>query len=163
VAITAAAAINIPRTRIVIPGPFSSPLSEPSPIFHGRGQGEGLLLLPPVATNGRRKTEDPHPTFSRRREKAQDRSKLAHVLRRCNIETLETDATMPQQCAMTSSTPSSAGDSPGDPSFVVALAASMGIDLPASIIDGVGANVALLREHAARFEDFVPPADGGAA
>jgi hypothetical protein len=90
-------------------------------------------------------------------------SKLAHVLRRCNIETLETSATMPQQCAMTSSTPSNAGDSPGDPSFVVALAASMGIDLPASIIDGVAANVALLREHAARFEDFVPPADGGAA
>ncbi|MDB5685885.1 MAG: hypothetical protein JWR77_474 [Rhizorhabdus sp.] len=46
--------------------------SEPSPAC-GRGLGEGLLLVCPPNWNpfaGLKKKEDPHPTFSRKREKA---------------------------------------------------------------------------------------------
>jgi hypothetical protein len=50
-----------------------------------------------------------------------------------------------------------------DAAFAVGVAASVGIDLPQACIDGVVANLALLREHAARIDNFVLPGEIGMA
>jgi hypothetical protein len=47
--------------------------------------------------------------------------------------------------------------------FAVGIAASVGIDLPEACVEGVVANLALLREHAARIDDFALPGDIGIA
>lgn len=51
------------------------------------------------------------------------------------------------------------GDATADAAFAIRLAAAVGIDLPEACVAGVVANLALLREHQARLDDFALPGD----